>query len=139
LSARAIEEARAMGREYHAVLAQMAEREVALAAACEGQRAVRIERIAALRHEVERQHARVGRLRALAGEVPGLALPAVPRAVEAAADDAALAAHLRELEVAARALESALADAGNAHAGKLRAVLAAAGKTATVDDVLAAY
>lgn len=141
LSVRAIEEARAMGREYDAVLAQMAEREASLVAARDGQRAARIEHIAALRHEVERQHARVCRLRALAGDVPGLAasLPAAPRPVDAGADDAALATHLRELEVAARALESALAGAGSAYADKLRSVLATAGKTPTLDDVLAAY
>lgn len=141
LSVRAIEEARAMGREYEAVLAQMAEREAALASARQGQRAARIERLAALRHEVERQHARVCRLRALAGEVPGLAasLPAAPRTVEAGADDAALATRLRELEATARSLESTLAAEGSAYAEKLRAVLAAGGKTPTLDDILAAY
>ena len=49
LSARAIEEARAMGREYGAVLAQMAEREAALGQARHGRQAARLERIAALR------------------------------------------------------------------------------------------
>ena len=141
LSVRAIEEARAMGREYEAVLAQMAERETALTAARQGQRAARIERIAALRHDVARQHARVSRLRSLAGDVPGLAasLPAPPLAVSAEADGATLAAHLRELEATARSLESALADAGSAFADTLHALLASAGQTPTVDDVLAAY
>lgn len=141
LSVRAIEEAKAMGREYEAVLAQMAEREAALATARQDQRAARIERIAALRHDVERAHARVCRLHALAGDVPGLvaSLPGAPRAIEAGADDAALATHLRELEATARALESALAGAGSVYADKLGAVLAVAGKTPTLDDVLAAY
>lgn len=141
LSVRAIEEARAMGREYDAVLAQLAEREAALTAAREGQRAARIERLAALRHEVERQQARVARLRSLAGDVPGLAaaLPPEPRAVEAGADDTALAAHLRELEAAALALETALAGASAAYAEQLRGVLAATTKAPTVDEVLALH
>ncbi|MCC6869691.1 MAG: hypothetical protein IT522_12795 [Burkholderiales bacterium] len=141
LSVRAIEEARAMGREYHAVLAQLAEREATLAAAREGQRAARIERLAAMRHEVERQQARVSRLRALAGEVPGLAtaLPAEPAVVTAEADAAALTVHLHELETAAVALEAALAGAGAAYALQLRGVLASSAKTPSVDDVLAAH
>ncbi len=141
LSVRAIEEARAMGREYHAVLAQLAEREAALAAARDGQRAARIERLAALRREVERQHARVSRLRALAGEVPGLAaaLPSEPAAIPADADATALAGHLHELEAAARALEAALTGAGAAYAEQLRGVLAATTKTPTLDEVLAVH
>ncbi|MCC7040036.1 MAG: hypothetical protein IT516_06975 [Burkholderiales bacterium] len=141
LSVRAIEEARAMGREYDAVLAQLAEREAALTAAREGQRAARIERLAALAHEVERQQARVARLRSLAGDVPGLAatLPPEPAAVEAGADDAALAARLRELEAAALALETALAGASAGYAEQLRGVLAATTKAPTVDEVLALH
>ncbi len=141
LSARAIEEARAMGREYNAVLAQMAEREAALCNAREGQRAARIERLAALRREVDRQHARLTRLRAIAGEVPGLAasLPAEVRPLHAVDDDAAVASHLRELEAAARSLEALLASAGSGYAEKLRATLAAGATAPTVDDALAAY
>jgi len=141
LSQRAIEEARAMGREYHAVLAQMAEREAALCNARDGQRAARIERLAALRQEIDRAQARTARLRALAGDVPGLAAarPAETPALAADADDAAVAAHLRALEAAARALEALLAGAGSVYAERLQATLAAGARALTVDEVLAAH
>lgn len=130
-----------MGREYHAVLAQLAQREAALAGAREGQRAARIERIAALRRDVERCQGRVARLRALAGELPGLAsaLPATPAAAGPGDDDTVLASQLRELEAAARTLEVLLASAGASYAGQVKASLASGARTATVDEVLAAY
>ncbi len=141
LSVRVIEEARAMGEEYDAVLARMAEREATLVEARQGQRAARIERLAALRREVDRQHARLSRLRALAGDVPGLAasLPPALHPVPLAADDTVIAAHLRELEASARALEALLSNSGEVMAAKLAAALASGQKVLGVDDVLAAY
>lgn len=141
LSVRVIEEARAMGEEYDAVLARMAEREATLVQARQGQRTARIERLAALRREVDRQHSRLSRLRALAGEVSGLAasLPPALQPVPLAEDDAVIAAHLRELEASARALEALLAGSGEALAAKLSAALASGQKVPGVDDVLAAY
>lgn len=130
-----------MGQEYAAVVARLAEREAALSTARQGQRAARIERLAALRRDVERQHGRIARLRALAGEVPGLArqLPPPLRAIPLAEDDQVIAAHLRELEASARALEALLAQSSEAMASQLRATLAAKREVAGVDDVLAAY
>jgi hypothetical protein len=145
LAARAIEEARAMGREYGAVLAQMSERERALAQARQGQRNARLERLAAVRGEAARQSARFARLVSLAqtleGELPALAgrMPgAVPRA-PVGEDDAAWSAHLRTLDAAVRELETLLGDAGSAFGGKLRAALAATSSAPTIDDVLSAY
>ncbi len=145
LAARAIEEARALGREYGAVLDQMRERELALAQARHGQRNARLERLAAVRGEAARQSARFARLVSLAqtleGDVPGLAarMPgAVPPAPDGS-DDAAWSEHLRKLDTAVRELESLLADAGSVVGGKLRAALAASTSAPTIDDVLSAY
>jgi hypothetical protein len=60
LSARAIEESRAMKREYGEVLAQLQERERSIAQARHGQRQARLERIAAVRREASRQEAAWG-------------------------------------------------------------------------------
>ena len=145
LAARAIEEARAMGREYGAVLAQMGERELALAQARQGQRNARLERLAAVRGEAARHSARYARLVSLAqtleGEVPALAarMPGALPLAPAGDDDAAWSEHLRALDAAVRELETLLGDAGSAFGGKLRAALAATSSAPTIDDVLSAY
>src|SRR5262245_42058917 len=69
LAQRAIEEARAMGREYGEVLEQLRERERNLVRTRQGMRAARLERIAAVRKEAERQSARFARLASLADSV----------------------------------------------------------------------
>jgi hypothetical protein len=137
LAQRALEEARAMGREYGEVLVQMRERERHLVLARQGMRNARIERIAALRKEAARQSARYARLASLAGSVgaPAAQAPAAP----AGDDDAAWTDYVRRLEAAVREIESALGDAGAAFADKVRAALAATGPAPSVDDVLAAY
>ena len=123
LSARALREARAMKQEYGQVLAQLRDRELAVAQARQGQRAARLERITAVRHEVQRQSARLGRLQSLAQslatQMPELAqqgsaqVPAAPTRD----DDAAWTAHLRALDTAVRDLEALLGQAGGARAG----------------------
>jgi len=69
LSARAIEEAQAMRREYGDVLAQLAERERTLASTRRGMQDARLERIAAVRKEASRQAARFARLASIADSV----------------------------------------------------------------------
>src|SRR5258706_13716822 len=66
LSARALREARAMKQEYWHVLAQLRDRELAVTQARQGQRAARLERMAAVRQQAQRQTARLGRLQSLA-------------------------------------------------------------------------
>ncbi|MCC6195677.1 MAG: hypothetical protein IT518_14535 [Burkholderiales bacterium] len=139
LSQRALQEARAMRREYGDVLAQLAERERSLRQAQQGQRDARLERIAAVRGEADRQFARFERLRGLADT---LGIPAVPRALPAAPsgdDDAAWSSHLRALEDAVRELERLLTQAGSAFGDKLRTALAATSAAPTIDDALSAY
>ena len=139
LSQRALEEARALRRDYGDVMAQLAERERSLAQARVGQREARLERIAAVRREADRQTARLARLRGLADT---LELPAIARAVPAAPaadDDAAWSEHLRALEAAVRELEATLAQAGTAFGERLRAALAATTGAPTIDDALSAY
>jgi hypothetical protein len=145
LSARAIEEARAMRREYHDVLAQLTERERALTEARQGQRNARLERIAALRQSAERLGARHARLHSLGDALAApsaalrqqldTALPAPP----ADDGDTAWTEHVRRLEVLVRELETALAAAGDTHGERLRAALAATVATPGIDEVLAAY
>jgi hypothetical protein len=145
LSARAIKEARAMKQEYGQVLAQLRDRELAVAQARQGQRAARLERIAAVRQEAQRQMARLGRLQSLAQslatQMPELAqkifvpAPAAPTGD----DDAAWSAHLRALDISVRELETLLGQAGRAFGAQVRATLATASATPTIDDVLSGY
>ncbi|MEO8755719.1 MAG: hypothetical protein ABI624_23900, partial [Casimicrobiaceae bacterium] len=145
LSARALEEARAMRREYGDVLAQLSERERSLAQAKLGQRGARLERIAAMRGEAARAVARFDRLQslgeALSARAPNLAgqLPAAPPLAPSDNADAAWAAYLRQLETVVREMETLLASAGSAMGDKLRATLTAASAAPSIDDVLSAY
>jgi hypothetical protein len=145
LSARAIKEARAMKQEYGQVLAQLRDRELAVAHARQGQRAARLERIAAVRQEARRQAARLGRLQSLAqslaAQMPELA-PTISLQAQAAPtsdDDAAWSAHLRALDTSVRELETLLGQAGGAFGAQVRATLATASAVPTIDDVLAGY
>jgi hypothetical protein len=145
LSAAALREARALKCEYGAVLAQLRDRENALAQARQGQRNARLERLAAVRGDAQRQAARLERLRSLAqaltAQVPDLAakVPAILPVPPSGADDAAWADHLRALEAAVRELEALLAQTGGAFGDRVRASLAAAGSVPVIDDVLGAY
>jgi len=141
LTQRALEEARAMKREYGAVMDQLRAREAELARTQEASRNARLERVAAVRREATRQAARFERLQALVGELPGLEgrLPAAPPPPPPAADDAAWDEHARALAAAAEALEALLAQAGGAYAERLRESLAAGGAAASIDAVLSAY
>ncbi|MFO1315509.1 MAG: hypothetical protein U1F58_07875 [Burkholderiales bacterium] len=145
LSARALQEARAMKREYGDVLAQLSERERQLAQARAGQRGARLERIAAVRGEADRQAARLHRLRALAqamsAQAPDIAakVPATVPVAPAGDDDAAWGAYLHALAAAIRELETLLGEAGGALGDRVRASLAAAPQAPVVDDVLASY
>lgn len=145
LSARALQEARAMRREYGDVLAQLAERDRQQASARAGQRGARLERIAAVRGEAERRSARLNRLRALAqamgAHAPDVAakIPAAVPAAPAGDDDAAWAAHLAALEAAIRELEALLGQAGGALGDRVRAALAATASAPVIDEVLASY
>src|SRR4051812_107777 len=113
LAARALEEARAMKREYGDVLAQLRDRERSLIEARQGQRAARLERIAAVRADATRLESRLVRLQSLADSlgIGGHASDAVP-APPASGDDVAWSQHAEGLQNAVRALESVLADAG---------------------------
>ncbi len=145
LSARAIREAQAMKREYGDVLAQLRERERSMAQARHGQRAARLERMAAVRGEAARLGARFERLRTLAGELaahmPALAPQAATTApaVPAGDADADWEAHLGALETLIREMESALAQSSGAYAEQVRASLATVAAAPTIDDVLGAY
>ena len=145
LAARAIKEARALKQEYGHVLAQLRDRELAMAQARQGQRSARLERIAAVRNEAARQAARLGRLRSLAqsltAQMPDLAQKVAVdvQAAPAGDDDAAWSAHLRALDTAVRELEALLGQARGAFAEQVRATLAAASAAPTIDDVLASY
>lgn len=145
LSARALQEARAMKREYGDVLAQLAERDRQQAQARSGQRSARLERIAAVRGEGERQAARLHRLRSLAQAMgagaPDLAakMPAAVPAAPPGDDDAAWGAYLRALDAAIRELTALLGQAGGEAGDRVRATLAAATAAPVIDDVLASY
>jgi hypothetical protein len=135
LSARAIKEARAMKQEYGQVLAQLRDREIAVAQARQGQRAARLERIAAVQHEVQRQTARLGRLQSLAQslvtQMPELAqqVPAPLPTAPTGDDDAIWSTHLRALDTSVRELEALLGQAGGAFGVLVRATLATASAT----------
>ena len=137
LSARAIQEAQAMRREYGDVLAQLAERERNLAQTRQGMRDARLERIAAVRKEAARQSARFARLASIAESVGASA--ALAPAAPAGDDDAAWADYLRRLDAAVRELEARLSDAGAVFADKVRAALAMTTTAPTIDEVLAGY
>ncbi len=139
LAQHALQEARAMKREYGEVMDQLRAREEALARSHQSQQAARLERIAAVRREAARQAARIERLRALAGELPELRgkIPAAAYAAPAHDEDAAWGEHLRALEAAAVELEALLAKAGGAYAGQV--ALAAGAAAPTMDEVLSAY
>src|SRR5690349_12969381 len=138
LAARAIEEARAMKREYGDVLAQLRDRERSLVQARIGQRAARLERIAAVRSEAAKQQSRLARLASLSESLTGTA-PAHAIAVPASGDDEAWSAYLRELQAAVRALEATLAQSGAGYGERVRAALAATGEAPSIDDVLSHY
>ena len=145
LSAQALKEARALKCEYGAVLAQLRARENAIAQARQGQRNARVERLAAVRGDAQRQAARLTRLHSLAQalteQIPDLAarVPAARPVAPPGDDDAAWAAHLRALEVAVRELEALRAQTGGAFGDRVRATLAATGSVPVIDDVLGAY
>lgn len=143
LAARALEEARAMRREYGDVLAQMTERERALASARAGQRNARLERIAAVRGEAARQEARFARLQSLAqtlaADAPDLGRRVETPVAPSGDDDAAWTDYLRRMEAAARELETLLGQAGDAYGERLRAALTTSTATPTIDEVLSAY
>ena len=145
LSAAALKEARALKCEYGAVLAQLRDRENAIAQARQGQRNARLERLAAVRGDAQRQAARLDRLRSLAQalteQVPDLAakVPAARPVEPDGDDDAAWAEHLRALEAAVRELETLLTQTGGAFGERVRASLAATGAVPVIDDVLGAY
>ena len=134
-----------MKQEYGQVLAQLRDRELAMAQARQGQRAARLDRIAAVRQEEARQTARFERLRSLAqslaAQMPDLAqkVPASLPATPTGDDDATWSAHLRTLDAAVRELETLLGQAGGAFRDQVRATLVAASAAPTIDDVLAAY
>ena len=138
LAARALEEARAMKREYGDVLAQLRDRERSLISARQGQRAARLERIAVVRGDAARLASRLARLSSLAESMSAHAAVAVP-AAPATADDAAWSNHVRDLEAAVRTLEAALANAGAGFGDRLRDTLTATGAAPSIDDVLSAY
>lgn len=139
LAQHALQEARAMKREYGEVMDQLRAREEALARSHQSQQAARLERIAAVRREAARQAARIERLRALAGELPDLRekIPAAAHAAPAHDEDTAWGEHLRALEAVAVELEALLAQAGGAYAGQV--ALAAGAAAPTMDEVLSAY
>ncbi len=148
LSARALQEARAMKCEYGQALAHLRERQQTMAQARAGQRTARLERIAAVRGEAQRQAARLARLRSLAGALSGqatgampmsTALPAGTPAAPGTDDDAQWVEYLKALDAAVRALEAALAQAGGELGEKVRASLATASSIPLIDDVLASY
>src|SRR4051812_35017135 len=93
LAARALAEARAIRGEYQDVLARVRAREENLARQRGQQQDARLERIAALHRDAQRESARLARLSALA---TSLGLPAAPAlsAPTGDADDSALRAHL---------------------------------------------
>jgi DNA repair exonuclease SbcCD ATPase subunit len=145
LAQRALQEARAMKREYSDVLAQLRAREEELAAARDAQQAARLERIATVRRDAARREARLARLRALgdtlSAQLPDLArkLPASAPAAPAGDDDAAWRAHLLTLDHAVRELEALLEEAGSTLGAAAQATLVATTNAPTLDDVLAAY
>lgn len=145
LAQRAHAEAKAMRREYGEVLDRLRARDEELVRTRQGQRAARLERIAAVRRDVARQTARHQRLRDLAqtlgAQAPALAprIPAPAPPPPAGDDDAAWSEHLRVLEHAVAELEALLAQASGAFGEQVRAALGAASSTPTIDDVLSAY
>ncbi len=138
LAARAIEEARAMKREYGDVLAQLRDRERSLIEARIGQRTARLERIAAVRSEAAKQQSRLARLSSLSESLTGSA-PAPAIAAPQSDDDEAWSTYLRELQAAVRTLEATLAQSGAGYADRVREALAATGDALSIDDVLAHY
>src|SRR5688572_11973042 len=116
LAQHAINEARAMKREYADVLAQLRRREAELAQTREGQQAARRDRMAATRHEAARRAARFERLRELAGGVPQLAtrLPQATPAAPGENDVEAWDDYLSALETATGELEALLMQSGGA-------------------------
>src|SRR5688500_7510349 len=140
LAQHAINEARAMRREYADVLAQLERREAELAATREGQQAARVERIAATRREAAQRAARLERLRALAGSVPALTTR-LPEAVAAPAgnDDAAWDGYLTALESATVELETLLLQTGGVAARDVLEALAPTAPAPSIHDTLHAY
>ena len=141
LAEAAMQEARAMRREYGDVLAQLKVREAELANARAGQRAARLERLAASRADAERETSRLERLRAIAAGIPQLAprLAAKTPVAPAVEDDTAWVAYAGALAAAADELEKAIAAAGNAQAAAAAQALAAASAGPSIDAILRAY
>lgn len=135
--ARAYAEARAVKAEYADVLARLQAQQRDLAQAREQQQAARLERVAAVHRRAALQAARVARMRAVAQD---LGVPVGP-AIEAPAaqDDAAWSAYVAALDMAAQALDAALARSGREHAARLRASLEQGPRAPTIDDMLAGH
>lgn len=130
LAARAIQEARAMGAEYEAVLAQARVREQQRLARRQERQAAQADRLAALQAQVESLERRVLRLASLLEQTPDLPLPPRGAAMEA------WAAHVRQLEARLQGLEARVA----ASAGKaVRQALEAVGDSPDLDAILALY
>jgi hypothetical protein len=127
----------AMYREWGEVRDRQGQRTHALQSAHSDRRRARVERIAAVRREVARQHARLVHMHALA-ETVGVPAGAVPD-FPAGDDDAAWTGYLRRLEAALRDVEAALANVSAAAGDKLRATLTNSQDVPSVDDVLGAY
>jgi len=130
LAAQAIQEARAMGAEYEAVLAQARVREQQRLARRQERQAAQADRLAALQARVESLERRVLRLASLLEQTPDLPLPPRGAAMEA------WAAHVRQLEARLQGLEARVA----ASAGKaVRQALEAVGDSPDLDAILALY
>jgi len=141
LAEAAMQEARAMRREYGDVLAQLKAREGELARTRAGQRAARLERLAAGHRDAERETSRLNRLRAIGAGIPQVALElaATTPAPPALEDDGAWVAYAGALAAAADALEKAISGAGNAQAAAAAQALTAASAAPSIDAILKAY
>lgn len=130
LAAEAIRQARAMGIEYEAVLAQTRERESLRQTERAAGRAAEQAGLAGLQSRVETLTQRVERLAAVCGTGSDLPQPPAGRGREA------WAAHLRELEALAGSLEAQAAALGGQ---AVQAALAAIGDAPDLESVLNLY
>jgi hypothetical protein len=145
LTARALQEARAMRQEYGSVLARLRARQDEMAEQRRAQRNARLERLMALHTAADRQAARLERMRAAArslqAQAPTLGrdLPEVSAPPPKDADAAAWSAHLASLNAAIEFLQARLAEASGAMDLKVRTALAGRESDRSIDDVLSAY
>jgi hypothetical protein len=145
LSARAIEEARAMKGEFDTVRADLARRDREQSQARNRQQQARLERIASLRRRADQQQSRLFRLRSLAdtlcGAQPELAasIPTTMPVAPIANDDAAWSAYVSELDAAMRALEGVIAKLSGGSADAARASIETRRAVPSIDEVLRAY